>query len=157
MQLYIKQRVFSWGDHFTVRDAEGRDRYTVRGEVFSWGKKLHVYDANNQEVLFIQQKVMSFLPRYKIFLHGQQVAEIVKEFTFFRPKYRVEGLNWQIDGSFMAHDYTVSRGGMPVVTISKEWFTWGDSYMLNILNEQDELTALAVVLTVDCVMAQQSS
>ena len=29
MKLYIKQKVFSWGDSFTVKDADGADRYTV--------------------------------------------------------------------------------------------------------------------------------
>ena len=44
MKLYIKQKVFSWGDKFTVKDSNGEDRYYVEGEIFSWGKKLHVYD-----------------------------------------------------------------------------------------------------------------
>ena len=35
MKLYIKEKVFSWGDHFYVRDAAGREKYEVRGEVFS--------------------------------------------------------------------------------------------------------------------------
>ena len=42
MKLYIKQKVFSWGDKFTVKDATGRDRYYVEGEIFTFGKKLHV-------------------------------------------------------------------------------------------------------------------
>jgi hypothetical protein len=29
--------------------------------------------------------------------------------------------------------------------------TWGDSYELDILNPEDEIVALAVVLTIDCV------
>ena len=29
MKLYIRQKVFSWTDRFTVRDGDGRDRYTV--------------------------------------------------------------------------------------------------------------------------------
>ena len=52
MKLYIKERVFSWGDKFTVKDAYGEDKYIVEGEVFSWGKKLHVYDRSGSEVLF---------------------------------------------------------------------------------------------------------
>ena len=34
MKLYIKQKVFSWGDKFTVIDAFGYDKYIVEGEVF---------------------------------------------------------------------------------------------------------------------------
>ena len=35
MKLYIKEKVFSWGDKFTVKDAYGEDKYIVEGEVFS--------------------------------------------------------------------------------------------------------------------------
>ena len=157
MKLYIKQKVFSWGDKFTVKDAYGNDRYIVEGEVFSFGKKLHVYDMNGREVAFIKQEVWSWLPRYYVFCGERQIAEIKKEFTFLFPKYSIEGLGWEISGSFMAHDYEITKSGYPIVSISKEWMTWGDSYEVDIKNPQDEIVALAVVLTIDCVMAAQSS
>ena len=152
MKLYIKEKVFTWGDQFTVKDERGNDRYVVEREVFSWGKKLHVYDMTGREVAFIKQEVWSFLPRYYVFCGDRQVAEIKKEFTFFFPKYRIDGLGWEIDGSFMAHEYEITQSGRTIVSISKEWMTWGDSYELNITNPSDEIVALAVVLTIDCVM-----
>ena len=152
MKLYIKEKVFTWGDQFTVKDEDGNDQYVVEGEVFSWGKKLHVYDMTGREVAFIKQEVWSFLPRYYVFCGDRQVAEIQKEFTFFFPKYRIDGLGWEIDGSFMAHEYEITQSGRTIVSISKEWMTWGDSYELNITNPSDEIVALAVVLTIDCVM-----
>lgn len=152
MKLYIKEKVFSWGDQFTVKDDAGRDKYVVQGEVFTWGKKLHVYDMLGQEVAFIKQEIWSFLPRYYVFCGGRQVAQIRKEFTFLFPKYSIDGLGWEIDGSFMAHDYEITKAGRRIVTISKEWMTWGDSYELDIVSPADELVALAVVLTIDCVM-----
>ena len=152
MKLYIKEKVFSWGDKFTIKDDAGRDKYVVQGEVFTWGKKLHVYDMLGQEVAFIKQEIWSFLPRYYVFCGGRQVAQIRKEFTFLFPKYSIDGLGWEIDGSFMAHDYEITKAGRRIVTISKEWMTWGDSYELDILSTADELVALAVVLTIDCVM-----
>lgn len=157
MKLYIKEKVFSWGDKFFVRDADGRDRYVVEGEVFSWGKKLHVYDRMGNEAAFIRQKLWSFLPCYDVIVGGREVAQIRKEFTFLFPKYVIEGLGWEISGSFMAHDYEITRGGVPIVTISKEWMTWGDSYELDIRDPRDEIVALAVVLTIDCVMEQSDN
>ena len=157
MKLYIKQKVFSWGDQFTVKDEAGWDRYYVKGEVFSWGKKLHVYDLSGNEVAFIKQEVWSWMPKFYVFCGGRQVAEIRKEFTFFLPKYSIDGLGWEISGSFMAHDYEVTKNGCPIVSIRKEWMTWSDSYELNIANPQDEIVALAVVLTIDYVLAAQSS
>ena len=62
MKLYIKEKVFTWGDKFTVKDERGNDRYIVEGEVFTWGKKLHVYDMDGNEAAFIKQEVWRFLP-----------------------------------------------------------------------------------------------
>ncbi|MBE6949138.1 MAG: hypothetical protein E7456_04765 [Ruminococcaceae bacterium] len=156
MKLYIKQKVFSWADRFSVMDEYGNDRFFVEGELFSWGKKLHVYDTMGSEVAFIQQKVFSWLPTYHVFTSGRQIAEIVKEFSFLFPKYSIRGLGWDINGSFLAHDYEITKSGFPIVSIHKEWMTWGDCYELNIANPNDEIIALAVVLTIDCVIADQN-
>ena len=156
MKLYIKEKVFSWGDKFTVKDEFGNDKYIVEGEIFSWGKKLHVYDRSGSEVAFIKQEIWSFLPRFYVFCEDRQVAEIKKEFTFLFPRYTIDGLGWEIGGSFMAHDYQISKNGHNIVTISKEWMTWGDSYELNISDPADEIVALAVVLTIDCVTESNS-
>lgn len=150
MKLYIRQKVFSWNDKFTVKDEYGRDRYIVEGEIFSFGKKLHVYDMAGNEVAFIQQKVFSFLPRYYVFVGENQIAEIVKKMTFFFPKYYVEGLDWEVEGNFMAHDYEIKKDGRTVVSIYKEWMTWGDCYELDIAPQADETVALATVLAIDC-------
>jgi uncharacterized protein YxjI len=158
MKLYIKQKVFSWTDKFTVKDEFGEDRYYVEGEFFSWGKKLHVYEAQSgAEAAFIQQKVFSFLPRYFVFVNGVQVLEIVKEFTFMRPRYTVSGRNWEIEGDFFAHEYSVTQNGMQVAGIAKEWLSWGDSYAITIDRPEDEVPALAAVLAIDCAVAQQNN
>ena len=157
MKLYIKEKVFSWGDKFTVKDQLGNDKYIVEGEVLSWGKKLHVFDMMGNEIAFIKQEVWSFLPRYYVFCDGEQVAEIKKEFSFLFPRYSIEGLGWEIEGRFMLHEYEITQNGRTIVSISKEWMTWGDSYELDIANPADEIVALAVVLTIDCVVEQQSN
>ncbi len=156
MKLYIKEKVFSWGDKFTVKDEYGCEKYVVEGEVFSWGKKLHVWDLSGREVAFIKQEVWSFMPRFYVFCGDRQVAEIKKEFAFLFSKYSIEGLGWEIEGKFMAHDFEICKNGQRIVTITKEWMTWGDSYELDIADPQDEIVALAVVLTIDCVMESNS-
>jgi len=108
VRLFIKQKVFSWNDRFTVRDENETDRYFVEGEIFSFGHHLHIYDASHNEVAYIQQKLLSFKPRYYIFKNGSQVAELVKEFTLFKQKYSFGGLPWSIDGEFTRHDYSLS-------------------------------------------------
>ena len=157
MKLYIKQKVFSWGDKFTVKDETGRDKYFVQGEVFSWGKKLHVLDIYGNEVAFISQELFTWMPKFKVSIGGREVATVRREFTFFKPKYVIDGLGWEVNGSFWEHNYQVTRAGYPIVTIEKEWMTWGDTYELNIADPRDEIIALAVVLTIDCVVEQQNN
>ena len=157
MKFYIKQKVFSWSDKFTVMDEDGNSRYFVEGEIFSWGKKLHVYDGAGNEIAFIKQEVWSFLPCYHVYVRDNWIADIKKEFTFFFPKYRIEGLGWEIEGSFMAHDYSITKDGRTIASICKEWMTWGDSYEIDVLDPANQLIALAVVLTIDCVLASNNN
>lgn len=158
MKLYIKQKVWSWKDRFTVKDADGNDRYTVEGEIMSIGRKLHVRDMDGREVVYIAQEVWSWMPRYHVHIMGSHAAEVHQKFSWFHPKYEIIGPDWTVEGDWWAHDYEVSsqsRG--PVVRISKEWMTWGDSYELDVADSADELLALAIVLTIDCVKASQSN
>ncbi len=155
MKLYIEQKIFSWRDRFKVFDPNGNPKYYVEGEIFTWGKRLHVYDSAQREVAYIEQQVPSFLPRFDVYVKNNFVAQIVKEFTFFKPRYSINELNWEVDGSFWIHDYSVTENGREIVNIQKEWMTWGDCYELDISDSSRELEALAVVLTIDCVIAQQ--
>jgi uncharacterized protein YxjI len=140
-----------------VLDHNGREKYFVEGEVFSWGKKLHVKDAYGREVAFIKQELLTFLPCYTVYVGGRETARVRKEFSFFLPRYTVDGPGWEVTGHIWEHDYEITQNGRTVVSISKEWMTWGDSYELEIANPADEIAALAVVLTIDCVREQQNS
>ena len=154
MRLYLKQRVFSWRDRFTVYDEQGNDRYYVEGEFFSWGKHLHIYDLQNREVALVRQKLLTFVPRFAVVINDREVAEVCREITFFRPKFRVLGPNWDMEGDFLAHEYQILGSGNPVAAISKQWFTFGDAYEINIAPNQNELAVLATVLALDaCISA----
>lgn len=158
MKLYLKQRVFSWGDKFTVYDECGNDRYYVHGKAFTMGKKLHLCDLAGNELLFIRQKLFTFFPKYHILKNGVEVAEVVKNFSFFRPKYTIHGLDWSVQGDFFDHTYEIRCGSHTVASVSKRWFTLGDAYELDIDPTTDPITALAVVLVIDaCIDAQNNS
>jgi uncharacterized protein YxjI len=157
MKLYMKQKVFTWTDRFIIADEQGNERYYAEGELFSWGKKLHIYSNTGQEVAFIRQKVMSWLPRYYVEIDGVTVASVVKEFTFIKPSYRVEGLPWRMEGNFWAHDYVMYDDRQEIMRLRKAWFTWGDSYELEIFDPENELYCLCVTLAVDCAISQSQN
>lgn len=157
MKLYIKQKLLSWNDKFFIKDENGEDRYYVEGEMWSFGKKLHVYDMSGQEVAYIAQKITAWLGEYHVYQAGCEIAVVRQKFAWFRPKYEIDGPGWEVGGSFWQHEYEISKDGMPIVSISKELMAWGDSYELDISDPRDEITALAVVLVIDCVNASNNS
>jgi uncharacterized protein YxjI len=154
MRLYVKQKNFSFGEKFTVKDEFGNDQYFVEGEVFSFPKKFRIYDATGNEVLLLQSKLFTFTPTYQIIRNGNIAAEIVKEITFFRQHYAIYGSPFSVEGDAFSHEYTILRDGSPVAEISKEWFTWGDSYMVNNFNNEDTEMMLAILIVIDCVLSQ---
>ena len=151
----MKQQVFSWGDKFGIYDQNGNGKYYVEGEVFSFGKKLHVYDANGQEIVYIEQKLLTFLPRYEIYTPEGFVAEVVKDFSFFKQKYEVNGPGWIVEGDFFAHEYQIIDGDGVIAAVSKEWFTFGDAYEIQVADNVKESFVLAIVLVIDACLAAQ--
>ena len=58
MHLYMKQKVFSLKDKFTIKDPFGEDKYFVEGKMISFGKKLHILDAAGNELAFVRQIIL---------------------------------------------------------------------------------------------------
>ena len=80
----------------------------------------------------------------------------MKEFAFFRPRYSIYGPDWTCQGDLLDHNYEILEGDWAVVRIHKAWLSWGDSYEIDIDDHVDEVQALAVVLAIDCVLADQA-
>lgn len=158
MKLYIKQKAFSFADKFYVRDDSDFDRYYVEGEIFTLGKKLHVYGTDHSEVMYVSQKPFSFLPKVDIYIGESHVGTLVKEFTLFTQEYTFDSSfgTFGITGDFWAHEYEITLDGFPAATVSKEWFTWGDSYALDI-SSGEELVFLGILLAIDIITAAQAS
>ncbi len=155
MELRIKQRVFSWGDTYDVYDESGEARYFVKAEVFAFGHQIHVYDKRSgTEVGSIHQKLFRFLPEFEIVINGQTVGTIRREFTFLRPRYQVDFRGWDVEGDFMGWDYTATQGGRQVLSVSKELFSWGDTYVLRYGSIQDEIPGLMLVIAIDAANCQ---
>lgn len=47
MNLYIQQKIFTWGDKFSIYDANGNEEYYVEGEILTFGKKCTICRATS--------------------------------------------------------------------------------------------------------------
>lgn len=150
MQLQIKQRVFAWGDTYDVYDESGSPRYFVKAELLALGHHIHVYRKDTgQEVGAIHQRLLTFLPKFDIEIGGQIVGTVSKELTLFRPRYVVDYQDWDVEGDILAWNYQVCKGNYEIMTIRKEWLSWGDTYVLDYRNPAFELPGLMIVLAID--------
>ncbi len=154
MNLYIKQHIFSFGDKYQIYDVEQNPVFNAWGEVFTMGNKIHLCDTNNRELIYIQQKVMSFMPTFYLYTDNNLLATIKQEFTFFKKNISVESSygNFEIVGDFWDHEYSIICNGRVLGKVSKEWLTWGDVYSLEIFEESRSQFFVALVLTIDCIL-----
>jgi uncharacterized protein YxjI len=58
----MKQKLFSWGNDFTIKDESGQYRFFVDGKAFSLGNQLSFQDMAGNELAFIRQKLLSWGP-----------------------------------------------------------------------------------------------
>ncbi len=156
MELYIRQRVFSWTDSYDVYDETGEARYEVKAELFAFGHQIHVYDKRTgQEIGSIHQKLFTLLPQFEIIVKGVSQGTVRKEFTFLRPRYQVDYLGWDIEGDFMGWDYQVVQGSREIMSISKELFRWSDTYVLRYGDPANEIPGLLLVIAIDAANCSQ--
>lgn len=156
MKLYIKQKVFSWGDKFNIYDENGDTYYYCEGKAFTMWKKLRLYDRNGTELAFIHQKPWSFLPRYFVQRNGTDIAEVVKRFSV-KPKYDVNGLDWFVSGKFLEHEFTIEANTGIIAHITKKWFSWGDTFEIDMADGVDPVNAVSIVLIIDAVMTMEAA
>lgn len=160
MRYVMKQKFWSWGDDFTIRDGNGADVFLVDGRAFSWGDKLSFQDTGGKELAFIRQKLLAWGPTYEIEVHGRLVAVVKKKlFTLLRCKFTVDVPgpdDLEAQGSFLDHEYVFERQGREVAQVSKRWFSWTDTYGVDIDACEDDVLILATAVVIDMVCHQES-
>jgi len=153
MRYVMKQKLLSWGDDYTIRDESGTDAFFVDGKAISLGAKASFQDMSGNELAFISQKLLAWGPTYEIYRGGALAAVVKKElFTFFHCTFTVDVPgpdDLKAEGDLMDHEYTFHRGDVPVAHVSKQWFTWSDTYGVDIADGEDPVLLLASAVVVD--------
>jgi uncharacterized protein YxjI len=154
----MKQKMFSFGDDFYIRDESGRDVYFVDGKVFSIGDKLSFKDMRGNELAFIRQKLLTLRASYEIYREGRLYATVKKElFTFLRCQFYVDipgPDDLEATGNLFEHEYTFRRHASEVASVSKRWFSMTDSYGVDIAQGEDDVLILASTVVIDMACHQ---
>lgn len=149
MKLLFKQRFFSWLDSYDVYGEDGDVLYRVEGQL-SWGHCLKIFDGEDREVGTVKERVLTFLPKFEMYLRDEYVGCICKELSLFTPRFSIDCNGWQVRGDFFEWDYDIrsAEGGL-VATVSKQLLNWTDTYVIDVVNPADALGVLMLALAID--------
>jgi uncharacterized protein YxjI len=153
MRYMMKEKLFAWGDDFTIQDEQGRDAFFVDGKALSFGDQLSFQDMHGNELAFIKEKVFAWGKTFEIHRSGKLAAVVKKElFTLFKCRFTVDVPgpdDLEARGDFLDHEYEFSRGEQTVAAVSKKWFSWTDTYGVDIADGEDAVLILASAVVVD--------
>ena len=150
MKLLFRQRAFSWFDSYDIYDENENTVYVVKGQL-SWGHCLKIYDPEEQQELgTVKEEILTWLPKFEMYLEETYVGCIRKEFSFFHPRFTLDCNGWSVEGAIMEWDYQIlDENGALVATVSKELLRLTDTYIIDVANPDHALLALMVVLAID--------
>jgi uncharacterized protein YxjI len=74
-----------------------------------------------------------------------------------KARYTIDAAGIEVQGNWWDMDFEVYQNGNVIGSVSKKWFTWGDSYELQIMNDEMEPLLVALVVAIDCAKSDQNS
>jgi uncharacterized protein YxjI len=143
------------GDDFWIVDERGRQTYRVEGAAMAFGKNLTFYDRRDSELAYITQKQSSRTlgPTFEIY-HGDDLQAIVRRRNFspLGCRFSVEAPgpdDLQAHGNLWGRDYTFTREGKPVGSVSDRCLRGSEIYGVSVEPGEDDLLLLAAAMVID--------
>lgn len=153
MRYRMRQKIFCFGDDFTIQDDAGNDLFFVDGRALSIGDKLSFQDMAGNELAFIAQTLFAWGKTYEIYRNGGLFAVVKKSvFTFFHCTFSIDVPgpdDYTAEGDFLDHEYAIANSAGIGATISKRFFAWSDTYGIEIAPGHDPVTLLAAAVVID--------
>jgi uncharacterized protein YxjI len=149
----MRQKMISLGEDFTIEDESGNAAYEVDGKMLTLRETFDLKDRSGNVVATIRGKFMSIRDKMDVLRDDRLVATVTKAlFNPFGDKFKVDvagGEDLRMEGSIFDHEYTLSRDGETVAQVSKRWFSFTDTYGIDIASGEDVPLILAIAVALD--------
>ncbi len=157
MKLLFKQRFLSWLDSYDIYNENENVVFTVKGKI-GLGHRFNVFDSNGTQVGEIKQVVFNVMPKFELYINGQLMGSVKKRFKLFTQEFDVDFNGWHVDGNYMGWDYGIyDAGGNQIASVSKQLFSFTDTYVIDVANPQNALCALMLVVAIDAEKSNGSN
>jgi uncharacterized protein YxjI len=107
------------------------------------------------ELAFIRSRIIALTDSYEILRDGKVAAVVKKDLiNVFRCGFTVDVPgpdDLEAQGNLLDHEYTFTRAGRTVATVSKKWFTIRDTYGVELDDAEDPVLILASAVVIDLV------
>jgi uncharacterized protein YxjI len=149
----MRQRLLSIGEDFAIEDEHGQAAYTVDGKTMRIRETFVIEDLQGHEVATIREKKLALRESMNILRTGQTIATISKAwFTPVRDKFTVDvkaGQDLVAQGDILDHEYDIRRERTSIARVSKHWFSFADTYGIDIAPGEDDGLILAIAVAID--------
>lgn len=162
VRYLLRQNLFSLGDDFTIQDEHGQPAFQVDGRAFTLlREKLAFEDLAGRELAFIRERLIALTPSYEILVNGEVAAVVKKDLVnLFRCGFTVDVPgpdDLEATGDLLHHEYSFTRGSRTVATVSKRWFSFTDTYGVDVADGEDPVLILASTVIIDLICHADAS
>ena len=157
MKLLFKQRFFSLAGSYDIFDEKENVVFTVKGKL-GFGREFYVYDKNGNMLAFMKRRVFSFFPCFDVFEGENYIGCIKRRFSLFKPVYTIDFRPWSVVGNFFELNYGIYDADCrEVAHISQKLLRLTDTYVIDVVNDDEALYALLVVIAIDSEKASRTT
>ncbi|MFB6131592.1 MAG: LURP-one-related/scramblase family protein [Salinigranum sp.] len=151
----MREKLVAFGNDFVIETGAGAPAFRVDGKALRMRNTIQIQDLAGQTLYRVQERVLRVKESMVIERNGQRVATIQKGLvTPLRDRFDVQvagGAPLHVQGNVVDHEYTITRQGAPVATVSKRWFRVRDTYGVEVMAGEDHAFVLAVAAAIDTI------
>lgn len=151
----MREKLVTFGNDFTIQTAEGVPAFKVDGKALRLRGTIQIRDSGGTPLYKVQERVVRLKDTMVIERNGKTVATIQKALvTPLRDRFDVKIPGQpplHVRGNILDHEYTITRSGAPVATVSKRWIRVRDTYGVEVMAGEDHAFVLAVAAAIDAI------
>lgn len=89
MYLEIEKHLPGFNDTVNVYDEDGNSVFEIDSRTILMKRTIRVFDNEERVVAVVEKHDVLIEPTFSIFINGDLVGELIKEFTFFEPRFHI--------------------------------------------------------------------
>lgn len=159
-RLFAKQKVLKLEDHYPITNEAGDVVYLIDQDWKFLGYEVQASDPEGNPLFVVRQEIMNFMPTYTVTFTGGSVMEVKSRLSIFKKKIDISYNNrmLHLNGKFWSWEFSiVDEQEREVASIEQKLLTWGDTFVIEVLDEAYCDVAVAMMIIVDHLIDQEES